>query len=52
MMKNHRLITGRKKIVLIGGSGVIGHILEKGLANTYEIVILDIVEPEDRNKKN
>ena len=31
-----------KKIVLIGGLGTIGKILEKGLSVTYELVVLDI----------
>ncbi|MEJ2010053.1 MAG: NAD(P)-dependent oxidoreductase [Acidobacteriota bacterium] len=35
----------RKKIVLIGGLGTIGRILEKGLEDTYEVLVLDIAEP-------
>lgn len=42
----------RKKIALIGGSGTIGRILEKGLRQTYELLILDISEPKDTDKKN
>jgi nucleoside-diphosphate-sugar epimerase len=42
----------RKKIVLIGGSGTIGKILEKGLKDSYELLILDVAEPADRNRKN
>ncbi len=51
-MKDNQSITGRKKIVLIGGSGVVGHNLERELATLYEIVIIDISEPEDRNNNN
>jgi len=42
----------RKKIVLIGGLGTIGRILEKGLKNTYKLLILDIAEPTEINMKN
>ncbi len=42
----------RKKIVLIGGLGTIGRILEKGLKDAYELLILDIAEPTEINMKN
>ena len=46
------LNTTRKKIVLIGGLGTIGRILEKGLRHTHELLILDISEPKDTDKNN
>lgn len=32
----------KKEIILIGGSGTIGRILEEGLSDTYEISVMDI----------
>jgi NAD+ dependent glucose-6-phosphate dehydrogenase len=51
-MKNRLPSVARKKIVLIGGLGTIGRILEKGLADTYELLVLDISEPMGKNKTN
>jgi NAD+ dependent glucose-6-phosphate dehydrogenase len=45
MKKNHHLKTDRKKIVLIGGLGTIGKIVEKGLEDIYELLVLDVAEP-------
>jgi len=52
MKKNHLPKAERKKIVLIGGLGTIGKILEKGLEDTYELLILDIAEPAGMHKTN
>ncbi len=42
----------RKKIVLIGGLGTIGRILHAGLKDTYELYVLDILEPSKSNNIN
>lgn len=42
----------RKKIVLVGGSGTIGALLEEGLSDTYDLTILDISEPAKKNTQN
>ena len=42
----------RKIIVLIGGLGTIGRILEKGLNGTYELLIQDVAEPTEINIRN
>lgn len=51
LMKN-QLPAARKKIVLIGGLGTIGRILEKGFSDTYELAVLDISKPAGKNRKN
>jgi len=50
---NNRLPnTERKKIVLIGGMGTIGKILERAFAHSYEVSVIDIIEQpvETKNK--
>ncbi len=51
-MKNEETLTTRKKVVLIGGLGTIGRILQEGLGNTYQLYVLDIREPSESNTTN
>jgi NAD+ dependent glucose-6-phosphate dehydrogenase len=52
MKTKHFLPAERRKIVLIGGLGTIGQILEKGLEDVYKVLILDIAEPAGTDKAN
>ena len=51
LMKNKPLVV-RKKVVLIGGLGVIGKILQKGFSDEYELVVLDLAEPKAKSIRN
>jgi len=42
----------KKKLVLIGGLGTIGRILEKEFSGSYELTVLDISKPPGQNRRN
>ncbi len=48
--RHSRTPAEKKRIVLVGGLGTIGRILQEGLSDDYELIILDISEPSKKNK--
>jgi NAD+ dependent glucose-6-phosphate dehydrogenase len=51
-LRKNQPSAAKKKIVLIGGLGTIGSILEKGFSDIYEMAVLDICKPTRKNRRN
>jgi len=42
-------MSGRKKIIITGGSGRIGEVIVKELKEKYDVIVFDIKEPSDKD---